>query len=82
MPGEAGDRDAAAAAEWDLDEAELGVRAAEWQLHDELGSLYSDVKDRAWSVALGCYAKVVRDCPAQAERWRPSLDADGMWVMP
>lgn len=68
--------------EWDRDEAELGERAALWQLSDEFGALYSTVEDRARSVVLGCYAKVVRDCPDQAADWYPALDEHGMWRMP
>jgi hypothetical protein len=71
-----------AADEWDRDEMELGARVAYWQLSDEFGALYSTVEDRAWSVVLGCYAKVVQGRPEQAADWLPTFDAHGRWRMP
>jgi hypothetical protein len=68
----------------DLDEEELGERAAGWLLREELGAVYADVKDRAWSVVLGCYAKCVTSLGREnvPPQWRPSLDERGMWKMP
>jgi hypothetical protein len=65
----------------DLDEEELGGRAADWLLHEELGAAYADLRDRAWSVALGCYAKCAMSMGAAnvPPEWRPSLDEHGMW---
>lgn len=70
--------------EFDLDEEELGERAAGWLLREELGSVYTDVQDRAWSVVLGCYAMCVRSLGADSvpPQWRPSLDEHEMWHMP
>lgn len=71
-----------AAEEWDRDEAELGERAALWQLSEEFGALYSTVEDRAWSVVIGCYGKVTQYCPEQAADWLPAFDEHGRWRMP
>lgn len=70
------------AADDDLDVIELGERAADWLLHDELGQLYGDPVDRAWSVTLGCYAKCVRSLGADSvpPGWKPTIGADGMWT--
>jgi hypothetical protein len=68
----------------DLEEIELGERAAYWQLHEQLGSLYRDLKDRVWAVAIGCYAKCVISLGADnvPPEWKPHTDEDGMWKMP
>lgn len=68
-----------------LDELELGDRASEWQLMEQLGALYSEPEDRARAVVTGCYVKVARalgeDHP-ESLRWYPEIDEYGMWVMP
>jgi hypothetical protein len=68
----------------DLDEIELGERAADWLLREELGAAYSDLEARAWSVTLGCYAMCVRSLGPDAvpPAWKPTLDEHGMWRMP
>lgn len=68
-----------------LDELELGDRAESWMVTEDLGALYAEPWDRAWSVVLQCYAKVVlRFGPDHPEslRWRPQFDEQGRWVMP
>jgi hypothetical protein len=66
------------------DEEELGEGAARWQLHEEFGALYSRVEERAWEVALGCYAKCVQSLGAEnvPPQWTPSFDENGTWHMP
>lgn len=63
----------------DLDEIELGERAARWLHQEELGMLYKGAEDRAWAVIVGCCRKVARYAPEEADRWYPQLDRDGMW---
>jgi hypothetical protein len=68
--------------ETDTDVLELGERAADWLLRDELGQCYSDLQDRAWSATLGCFAKCVTSLGAEnvPEIWRPAIGEDGMWT--
>lgn len=70
--------------ETDLDEVELGDRAANWLLYDALGAAYSELKDRVWAVALGCYGKCVDALGAEnvPPQWKPRTDENGMWHMP
>lgn len=68
----------------DLDVEELGERAAGWLLREELGAAYGELKDRAWSVALGCYAMCVTSLGPDVvpPQWKPSFDEHGTWHMP
>ena len=70
--------------DFDRDVAELGERAVLWLDREQFGSLYSEVKDRAWAVVLDCYAKCVTSLGPDAvpPGWRPSIGPDGMWRMP
>lgn len=82
--------------EYDLDEIELGERAAEWLTLEELGSAYSRVSDRVWSATAGCFAKIAQamrekygpdaltgpGARAVPPEWTPQLDEHGMWHMP
>lgn len=70
--------------EYDLDEIELGERAAYLITVEELGALYGLLKDRIWSVVLECYANMAQAIGADnvPEAWRPRIDDDGMWRMP
>jgi hypothetical protein len=69
---------------YDRDVAELGERVVTWLDRDQLGTLYSQVKDRAWSVVLGCYAKVAASLgPGNVPpEWTPRFDEHGMWRLP
>lgn len=68
-----------------LDELELGDRVENWLVSEMLGAAYAEPQDRAWSVVLGCYAKVALalgpDHP-ESLRWYPSFDENDRWVMP
>lgn len=70
--------------DWDIDVAELGERAVIWADRESLGSLYSQVEDRAWAVVLDCYAKCVVSLGAEnvPAEWRPQFDEHGRWHMP
>jgi len=67
---------------WDRDIAELGMRVACCLTGEQFGTLYSELRDRAWSVVLNCYGYMAVQAPGEAERWLPQFDEHGMWRMP
>lgn len=69
-------------AELNIAVIELGERAADWLLRDELGQAYSGLSDRAWPTGAGCYAKCIASLGPDnvPSRWRPTPDEHGMWT--
>lgn len=66
----------------ELDELELGERVADCLFAEALGALYSELKDRAWSMTLLLYRYMAVQAPEHADAWRPRLDERGMWHLP
>lgn len=68
----------------DLEEVELGFRAAWWLTVDQFGQCYATLHDRTWNAAIGCFSKVCQSgAPdSERERWKPLIQPDGSWRMP
>lgn len=68
----------------DIDELELGERAADWLLTEELGAAYSTLEARAWCIVLHCYVQLARllGRGSVPPEWTPTFDKDGMWHLP
>lgn len=68
-----------------LDELELGERVADALFVELAGSIYTNVKDRAWAVVLCCYRRwidAVGNSAGVPAGWTPVFDENGNWSMP
>ena len=74
----------AALPDYDLDVAELGERVVDCLDREALGSLYTDLRDRAWSVVLNCYVHMASSLGPEnvPPQWQPQFDENGMWHLP